>query len=105
MPYTAEEVHAFNREMESGDIAVAIAFKDFLINNAQMQPVMELDVLGSKVTTYCNKFHNVGESTFVFDLYDTHTNSVRRIHNTETKRVPDPQVIQTLFSNWTHPWM
>lgn len=89
MPYTAEEVHAFNREMESGDIAVAIAFKDFLINNAQMQPVMELDVLGSKVTTYCNKFHNVGESTFVFDLYDTHTNSVRRIHNTETKRVPD----------------
>ena len=87
--YTAEEVHAFNHEMESGEIAVAIAFKDFLINNAQMRPVMELNVLGNKVTTYCNRFHNVGESTFIFDIYDTYTNSVRRIHNTETKRVED----------------
>lgn len=87
--YTAEEVLAFNREMESGEIAVAIAFKDFIINNAQMRPVMELNVLGNKVTTYCNRFHNVGESTFIFDLYDTITNSIRRIHNTETKRVPD----------------
>lgn len=87
--YTMEEVEAFNQEMSTGDIAVAIAFKDFLINNAQMRPVMELNVLGNKVTTYCNRFHNVGESTFVFDLYDTHTNSIRRIHNTETKRIPD----------------
>lgn len=89
LPYTPEEVHAFNKEMESGDIAVAIAFKDFIINNAQMQPEMELNVLGDKVKTYCNHFHNVGETTSVFDLYDTATDSIRRIHNTETKRVPD----------------
>lgn len=87
--YTTEEVNAFNKEMESGEIAVAIAFKDFIINNAQMHAVMKLNVLGDQVITYCNRFHNVGESTFVFDLYDTHTNSIRRIHNTETKRVPD----------------
>ncbi len=87
--YTKEEVTAFRNEMESGEFAVAIAFKDFMINNAQMQPVMQLNVLGDKVTTYCNRFHNVGETTSVFDLYDTATNSVRRIHNTETKRVPD----------------
>lgn len=87
--YTMEEVEAFNQEMATGDIAVAIAFKDFIINNAQMQPVMQLNVLGDSVTTYCNKFFNVGETTSIFDLYDTVTNSIRRIHNTETKRVPD----------------
>lgn len=87
--YTAEEVSAFNHELEQGELAVAIAFKDFLINNARMQPTMELHVLNSKVTTYCNKFHNVGETTTQFDLFDTATNSIRRVHNTETKRVPD----------------
>ena len=87
--YTKEQVLAFNHEMNEGELAVAIAFKDFIINNAQMQPVMELNVLGHKVTTYCNKFHNVGESTTSFDLYDTATNSIRRVHNTQTKRVPD----------------
>jgi hypothetical protein len=75
--------------MSEGEFAVGMAFKDFVINNAQMQPVMQLNVLGDKVTTYCNRFHNVGETTSIFDLFDTATNSIRRIHNTETKRVPD----------------
>jgi len=87
--YTQEELTAFNNEMESGEFAVAMAFKDFIINNAQMQPKMELDVLGTKVTTYCNKFHNVGETTIEFDFYDTITDSIRTVFNTETKRVPD----------------
>lgn len=89
MHYTKAELEAFNKEMESGEIAVAIAFKDFIINNANMQPTMYLNVLGDKVTTYCNKFYNVGETTSIFDLYDSASNSIRRIHNTETKRVPD----------------
>lgn len=89
IPYTREEVTAFNQEMQSGELSVAIAFKDFIINNAQMKPVMELNVLGDKVKTYCNRFYNVGETTSLFDLYDTATNSIRRIHNTQIKRVPD----------------
>jgi hypothetical protein len=89
IPYTPEEVKAFRLEMSEGEFAVGMAFKDFVINNAQMQPVMQLNVLGDKVTTYCNRFHNVGETTSIFDLFDTATNSIRRIHNTETKRVPD----------------
>ena len=89
MHYTKHELEAFNNEMESGDIAVAIAFKDFIIDNCRMQPTMKLNVLGDKVTTYCNKFYNVGETTSIFDLYDTDSNSIRRIHNTETKKVPD----------------
>lgn len=89
IPYTYEEVQAFNKEMESGDIAVAIRLKDFIIDNCQMQPKMKLHVMNEKVDTYCNKFHNVGEVTTIFDLYDTKTDSVRRVHNTSIKQVPD----------------
>ena len=87
--HTYEEVQAFNKEMESGDIAVAIKFKDFIIDNCQMQPKMKLHVMNEKVDTYCNKFHKVGEETTMFDLYDTKTDSVRRVHNTSIKQVPD----------------
>ena len=87
--YTAEEVEAFEQEMLDGDIAVAIAFKDFVINNCSMQPEMELHIGNEKFKTYCNRFHNVGEHTYVFDLFDSFTNRVRVIHNTETRQVPD----------------
>ena len=87
--YTSEEVEAFNKALESGEFAPAVAMKDFIINNANMQPEMVLHVNNERTLTYCNKFHNVGEKTSVFDLYDTHTNSIRRVHNTETRKVPD----------------
>ena len=87
--YTADEVKAFNKALDDGEFAVAVAMKDFIINNANMQPEMIFNVNGERTLTYCNKFHNVGEKTSVFDLYDTHTNSIRRVHNTETRKVPD----------------
>ena len=87
--YTAEEVEAFEQEMLDGDIAVAIAFKDFVINNCSMQPEMELHIGNEKFKTYCNRFHNVGEHTYIFDLFDSFTNRIRTIHNTETRQVPD----------------
>lgn len=87
--YTMEEVHAFQHELDHGEFRVAVAFKDFLINNAQMQPEMDLIVNGETTHTYCNKFHNVGETTTVYDLFDSATGRIRRIHNTQTKRVPD----------------
>ena len=87
--YTPEEVLAFQHELTVGEFAPAMAMKDFIINNSQMQPEMYLVVNGERTLTYCNKFHNIGETTSVFDLYDTITNSIRRVHNTETKRIPD----------------
>lgn len=87
--YTTEEVLAFQHELTVGEFAPAMAMKDFIINNSQMQPEMYLVVNGERTLTYCNKFHNIGETTSVFDLYDTATNSIRRVHNTETKQVPD----------------
>ena len=87
--YTAEEVLAFQQELTVGEFAPAMAMKDFIINNSRMQPEMRLVVNGESTLTYCNKFHNIGETTSMFDLYDTATNSIRRVHNTEIKQVPD----------------
>ena len=89
--YTQAEVTAFQHELNEGEFAVAVAFKDFLINNAQMQPEMDLVVNGQVTHTYCNRFHNVGESTTKYDIFDSATQRIRRIHNTQTKRVPDLQ--------------
>jgi hypothetical protein len=87
--YTQDEVDAFNYELEHGDMAVAVKLKDFMINNCQMKPQMELELVNETISVICNKFHNVGETTTHFDLYDTKTDSIRRILNTETIRVPD----------------
>ena len=87
--YTQDEVIAFQHELDNGEFKVAVAFKDFLINNAQMQPEMDLLVNGETHHTYCNKFHNVGETTTIYDIFDSATGRIRRIHNTQTKRIPD----------------
>ena len=89
LEYTQEEVNAFQHELSNGEFAVATAFKDFLINNAQMTPEMTLVVNGESRKTYCNRFYNRGESTTTYDLFDTFTGRIRRIHNTSTIRIPD----------------
>lgn len=89
LAYTKEECKAFQYELENGEFAPATAFKDFLINNSNMQAEMHLVVNGETTHTYCNKFHNVGETTTIYDLFDTKTNRIRRIHNTQIKQIPD----------------
>ena len=89
IPYTTEEAEAFTAELQTGELAVANSFKDFIIDNCTMEPIMELHVYNRKITTYCNKHKQVGETTTKFDLFDTNTNRIRRIEHTDTKSIPD----------------
>lgn len=89
MPFTQDEVDAFDYELEHGEMAVANRFKDFIINNCNPTAKMNLHVLDNKVPTSCNKFHHKGEKTTAYDFYDTATNSAPRVHNTSTVKVPD----------------
>lgn len=97
IPYTHEEVIAFTKELMHGELAVANAFKDFIIGEANPKPEMVLHVRDEKVFVRCNKFFNVGEVTTKFDLYDTFTNSIRRIHHTDIKRIPDLKSFRRYF--------
>ena len=92
--YTPEEALAFSDELINGEMSVANSFKDFMINNAQMKPIMELNIYGEKFTVECNKFFNQGEKTIRYDLFDSRTNSIRRIHHTDTIKVPNLQAFR-----------
>lgn len=89
IPYTEEEAKAFAHELTVGEMSIANKFKDFLINNAQMQPTMKLNVWGQEFEVECNKFFNRGERTIRYDLYNSSDNSIKRIQHTDTIHVPD----------------
>ncbi len=87
--YTRAEVTAFKEELSTGDIAIANKFKDFVIRNANMRENMIVTVDNNKFKINCNKHYNIGETTNKFDLYDSKSNSIRRISNTSTVKKPD----------------
>ena len=96
--FTQDEVDAFNYEVINGEFAVYNAFKDFIISNVKPKAVMNVNINGEKFTIECNRFHNVGEKTITFDLYDSESNSVRRIHHTDTIRIPDLNAFKRYFA-------
>jgi hypothetical protein len=97
IPYTSEEVAAFDAELNHGELAVAKAFKDFIIQECNPQAEMTIHVGNDKPFIKCNRHFNVGETTNIFDIYDSHTNTIRRIHHTDTKRIPDLKSFRRYF--------
>jgi len=89
IPYTKEEAIAFTEELTTGEMSVANNFKNFLINNAKMEPTMKLKVWGKTFEVECNKFYNRGEKTISYDFYNSADDSIKRIHHTETVKVPN----------------
>lgn len=97
IPYTGDEVKAFNYELIYGELAVANAFKNFLIEESNPKEVMDLEVWNQTAKTYCNRYKHVGEKTIRYDFYDTQTDSVRRITNTTVRKVPDLNSFRRYF--------
>ena len=87
--FTQQEVEAFDYDVEFGEFAVANRLKDFIIDNSVMKPSMSVRVANETVKFNCNKFHIIGDKTTTYDLYDSHTDTIRRIHNTDVVKVPD----------------
>lgn len=97
IPYTEEEVLAFDNELNHGELSVAKAFKDFIIQECNPQPEMTIKVGCDTAFIHCNRHFNVGKVTNIFDIFDTYTNTIRRIHHTDTKRVPDLKSFRRYF--------
>ncbi len=95
--FTTDEVIAFEKELETGSLAVADKFKDFVIQNAKPQEQMEIKLNNQSFKVKCNKHYNVGDITNSFDFYDTNSNSIRRIHNTDTISKPDLRSFKLYF--------
>ena len=95
--FTNNEVEAFEHELEDGDMAVANTFKDFIINHSKPKEKMIVRVDNEEFKIECNKHFHIGEITNKFDLYDTYSNSIKRIHNTKTVKRPDLRSFKRFF--------
>lgn len=95
--YTLKEVMAFEHELEVGEMSVANKFKDFIIQNAKPKEKMKLEIDGEEFSIECNRHFHIGETTNQFDLYDSYSNSIRRISNTETVKRPDLKSFRRFF--------
>ncbi len=97
IPYTTEEVMEFEKEIDIGEFAVANRLKNFIIQNVKPKEKMKINLNGEIFNIECNKFFNIGEVTNKFDLYDSYSNSIRRIMNTETIKKPNLERFKLFF--------
>lgn len=95
--YTMEDITSYNAELAQGSLGVANMFKDFLIHNCKPQATMRMQFATQDFTIECNRFRNVGETTRVYSIYDSETDSVRTIHHTDTVKVPDLEQFRRYF--------
>lgn len=95
--FTAEDVAAYNQALVNGEIAVGDRFSKFIINNVKPQETMQVKIGKDKFTIECNRYRNIGETTKIYDLWDTHSESIPRIHHTDTVKVPDLDQFRRYF--------
>ena len=95
--YTTEDIARYNKELSEGSLAVAELFKDFLIQNANPKKLMDVQIWKDYFEIECNRFRQVGEKTISYDIYDTMTDLIKRIHHTTTKSVEDFEQFRRYF--------
>jgi hypothetical protein len=97
MEFTMDQAIAFNKEISTGALSVADAFKEFIIQNVQPKETMAVKVWGEEFTISCNRFRNIGDYTKKYNAYDTETDSVRSIYHTHTHTEADLQQFRRYF--------
>lgn len=95
--YTPEQVKAYNQEIASGDLSVAVAFKDFIINNVKPEETMKIKIWNEEFLVRCNRYRNKGDYVRRYNAFDTKTGRVQSIYHTHTHRVPDLEQFKRYF--------
>lgn len=97
LKFTLDDVKTYSESLNSGYLAVANLFKEFLINNCNPKPTMDVTIWKETFRIECNRFRNVGEATVGYDIYDTDSDSIKRIYHTTTTKVPDLEQFRRYF--------
>ena len=95
--FTLEDVATYEKAVSEGGFGLIREFKDFILRWVNTQEVMYPVVYEDSFEVQCNKFKHVGEVTVKYDIYDSITRSVRRIHHTKTKNVADLEQFKTFW--------
>lgn len=95
--YTKEHLDLYNQEMKNGAFGVANLFKEFVLNNTNPKPEMEVNINGEEFSITCNRYRKVGEKTKAYKAWDTNDNKYNIVLHTDTKKVPDLKQFRRYF--------
>lgn len=95
--YTLDQIQLFNQEIATGALGVANSFKEFLIVNCKPTATMTPNIMGEVFTIECNRYRHIGDVTTKYDIFDTITNSIRRITHTTTRKEADLEQFRRYF--------
>lgn len=95
--YTLQDIQTLTNELANGAFGLANDFKEFIIKYVKPKEVMNIHVYEDKFQVQCNRFRNVGEETHKYDIYDSITDSIRRVSHTKTKKVADLEQFRRWF--------
>ena len=87
--YTLEQVKLHRKELAEGVLGLSNDLKDYIIDNVSPKPKMSVKIMDEEFTVYCYRYHNLGEYTMKYPLYDTESSSVLSVNHTYTKSIAD----------------
>lgn len=87
--YNKEDIELLQHELAGGPFGLANLFKEFIINNCNMKPNMDVVIGDNRFNINCNRFRNVGERTKAYKIWDSIKKQYNIVLHTDTKRVPD----------------
>lgn len=96
IPYTLEDIEAYNKELLDGELAVADRFSKFIITNVKPNAEMTVKIWKDEFKIECNRYRNIGEETIKYELYDSQK-GLQTIFHTETTKVPDLHSFRRYF--------
>ena len=95
--YSVQDEHILAEELRNGALGLANDLKDFIITYVKPSEAMDVHIGDDNFTIFCNRFKRIGETTCKYDIYDTQTKRIRRIHHTKTKTVADLDQFRRYF--------
>ena len=87
--YSLEDVAIIHKELRTGAYSLADAFKRFIIQYVQPTEVMTPVIGSEEFTIECNHYKNVAEKMYLYEVYDTASNSNLRFIHMDTHKVAD----------------
>jgi len=95
--YTVEQVKLHEKELATGVLGIANDFKNYIIDNVEPKPKMNVTIDDETFVIYCNKYRNVGDYMKKYPVYDTASDCVLTINHTHTQKIADLEQFKRYF--------
>lgn len=97
LSFTMDDIRVINKTITKGPYAIANKFKEFIVENVNPKPEMEVTVWNEKFTIYCNRYTQRGEVPKRYDVYNSNKEMVQTIYHTKTVEEPNLEAFKRYF--------